>query len=422
MSAHLPKRFLFTVGGGSGHFHPLVPLAQALEHTGHAVAFVSGPIMQQLVESSGFHCFVLTAKPADDPEYQQFKAQLRTMPMNLATELFSYPRIFAGMACRLRTPQMIEIARQWQPDMFIREGAEYSALVAAEYLGLPHATVAFTSALRGMSIFEREVPEQLNPVRQSVGLAADLHHDSLYRYLYLAYTPPGFALQDAGYAGEPHANRNVPLTTHFVRPDLFDQSGSESLPTWVDQMPARPTVYATMGTEVNRDPQFYPSVLQTIIEGLRDLPINLIVTLGRGNDPAHFGPQPSNVHIEPYIPQSLLLPRCDLMLMHGGSNSVLAALDLGLPLVIVPLIADQFFNANITEKIGLGKVVSREQLTPEAVRNAVVEVLHNPVYRSEAGKLRAELHALPGIERAVELVEKVAIEGMPQVNPDLPGA
>ena len=57
-------------------------------------------------------------------------------------------------------------------------------------------------------------------------------------------------------------------------------------------------MYVTLGTEVNKTPELYPSVLQTITNGLRDLPVNLIVTLGRDKEPVDFGPQPANVHIE----------------------------------------------------------------------------------------------------------------------------
>ena len=160
-------------------------------------------------------------------------------------------------------------------------------------------------------------------------------------------------------------------------------------------------------------------MLQTIIAGLRDAPINLIVTLGRDKDPADFGPQPANVHIERYIPQSLLLPHCDLMVMHGGSNSLLAALDVGLPLVVVPLIADQFFNAEVTQRLGLGQVVPREQLTPARIRAAVDEVLANPRYRQTAGRLRAEMHALPDQQYAVALVEQVAATHAPVLNRSL---
>jgi UDP:flavonoid glycosyltransferase YjiC (YdhE family) len=289
--------------------------------------------------------------------------------------------------------------------MFIREGGEYGGLIAAEHLGLPHATVSFAAALKTMSVFEQNASGRLDPIRAQWNLPPDPDLTAVYRYLYLAYSPPGFSTQDVGRPGQ---ERPLPTTTHFIRPQFFDNVANETLPVWVEQLPAQPTVYVTLGTEVNGDPEFYPSVLQTIITGLRDASINLIVTLGRDGDPADFGPQPENVHIERYIPQTLLLPHCDLMVMHGGSNSLLAALDVGLPLVVVPLIADQFFNAHVTQNIRLGQVVPREQLTPTTIRAAVDKVLTNPIYRQTAARLQSEMHALPDQSYAVELIERVA--------------
>jgi MGT family glycosyltransferase len=155
-----------------------------------------------------------------------------------------------------------------------------------------------------------------------------------------------------------------------------------------------PTVYVTLGTEANDT----PGVLQTIIDGLRDEPINLIATVGRNQNPADFGEQPPNVHIERYIPQSLLLPYCNLTVMHGGSNSLLQAVSAGLPLVIVPLIADQFFNADIVESLGLGQIVKLAQLNPDNVRTAVREGLNNPVYRHNIKRLRNEMQSLPELK------------------------
>jgi UDP:flavonoid glycosyltransferase YjiC (YdhE family) len=147
----------------------------------------------------------------------------------------------------------------------------------------------------------------------------------------------------------------------------------------------------------------------------------LIVTLGRDKDPADFGPQPANVHIERYIPQSQLLRRCDLAVMHGGSNSLLQALDAGLPMVLVPLIADQFYNAQVAQSLRLGQVVQTwrpgrlgqvdlAQLAPATFRMAVEEVLSNPLYRRNVARLQAEMHALPDQQHAVALVEKVEAE------------
>jgi len=410
VKGRVTRRFLFSFSGGYGHFHPLVPLARALEQAGHAVAFAAGPSLRPRVEASGFAVFPVGGNMAADPEYQRVKSQLQTMPSGLEAELYAYPRLFCGIAPRLRTPELVAIAQSWQPDMLIREAGEYSAVIAAGYLGLPHAVVSFAASLRGMTVLEREAAAQLDPIRQHWGLAPDPAFASLYRHLYLTYAPPSFSMQDVGESG---AASPLPATVHAIRPEFFDRSVIESLPGWIAELPAQPTVYVTLGTEVNKTAEFYPSVLQTIIAGLRDAPINLVVTLGQDKDPADFGLQPANVHIERYIPQSLLLRHCDLMVMHGGSNSVLAALDAGLPMVVVPLIADQFFNAHIIRGMQLGQVVQRWQLTPTSIRAAVDEVLGNPLYRQHVGQLQAEMQALPDLQYAVELVERVAAEHAP---------
>ena len=264
-------------------------------------------------------------------------------------------------------------------------------------------------------MFEREAAPYLDPVRRNWGLPPDPTLAALYRYLYLAYPrPPLRCTRWAiwGPAGHPRYHPLYP-------PRSLRPRAQEGLPAWIAGLPAQPTVYVTLGTEVNSEPDLYPSVLQTIIAGLCDAPLNLIVTLGRDKDPADFGPQPANVHIERYIPQSLLLPHCDLIVMHGGSNSLLAALDLGLPMVVVPLIADQFFNAHVVQRLGLGQVVQREQLTPASIRAAMDDVLAQPQYRQNVGWLQAEMHALPDQQYAVQLVERVAAEGRPVLNAKL---
>lgn len=398
-------RFLFTTTPGYGHFHPLVPLARALEQAGHKVAFAGRAFLEPRVQAAGFAFFPVGTDREADSEYQEFKEQRERMTPGLEMELFIYSRLFRGIMPRLMTPGLVEVGRSWQPDMIIREAAEYGAVIAAEHLGLPHATVSFAAALHTLSVFEQGAAGRLDPIRERWGLPPDPDLTCLYTHLYLGYSPPGFALQDVGEAG---GSGPLPTTTHLIRPQFYDNAGNESLPDWFAHLPPQPTVYVTLGTEVNNEPEFYPRVLQTIITGLRDLPINLIVTPGRDKDPADFGPQPANVHIERYIPQSLLLKHCDLMVMHGGSNSLLAALDVGLPLVIVPLIADQFFNAHVTQSIGLGQVVQLGELTATAIREAVEQVLHNPNYRRNAGRLQAEMHDLPDQHYAVELVEGVA--------------
>ena len=174
----------------------------------------------------------------------------------------------------------------------------------------------------------------------------------------------------------------------------------------------RPTVHASLGTIFHRTPGVFPAIL----EGLRDEPINLILAVGRDQDPVQFGPQPPNVFIERYIPHTALLPHCDVVITHGGFSSVMACFNQGVPMVLIPLAGgDQRGNAERCAALGVGRVIAPEQRTPEVIREAVLEVLSNPRYHERAERLRDEMQRLSGPEYAVALLEKLAAGNTPQV-------
>ena len=134
----------------------------------------------------------------------------------------------------------------------------------------------------------------------------------------------------------------------------------------------------------------------------------MILTVGRTNDPAQFGPQPSHVRVERYIPQQLLLPACDLVVAHGGFGTVVGALSHGLPFVLVPMGADQFYNAECCVRLGVGQVVPLGEQTSDTIRIAVRAALENDEFRVRAQCVRDEMAVMPGPERAVELLEQLA--------------
>jgi MGT family glycosyltransferase len=203
---------------------------------------------------------------------------------------------------------------------------------------------------------------------------------------------------------------------HLFRYTGFDQSAEGALPEWVGELQEqsnvqaerRPLVYATLGTVNNNR----TDILSAILEGLREEPINLILTVGRNRDPLEFGEQPAHVHIERYIPQNMLLPLCDLVITHGGSGTMLDTLSLGLPMVIIPIFADQPINAQLCAELGVARVVTPEGRTQhelaQEIRNATQEVLRNPAYRANARRLCKELEELPGLEYPVALLETLA--------------
>ena len=386
-------RVLFTTNHQPGHWQPLIPFADALRAAGHEVAFAATPSVCDAVAALEYHSF-FAGEDETAEEAQALRQQMAAIGKDASA--WVWPAIFAGTWAQRRLPDLLAICAEWQPAVLVRENTEFAGCIAAERSGLPHAAIQVTA---WRPWFHPLIAEPLNHLRESVGLPPDPDLAMLYRFLLVIPAPPGY--HDPAHP--------LPATARAVRHVPFDRSGDESLPAWVSDLPDRPVVYATMGTAFNQ----VPGILEAIVAGLRDEPITLIMTTGRDRDPASFGAQPSTVHIERYIPQSLLFPHCDLVLTHGGSGTVLTTLGHGLPMVIVPVSADQPDNAGRCEQLGVAKVISPDNRTAEAFRQAVAEVLSDPRYRSNAQRLREEMEQLPSLEDAVGWLERLAAEQQP---------
>lgn len=315
---------------------------------------------------------------------------------------FTLSTVFAGVRAVRSLPDLQNIIRDWRADVVVRENTEFAGCVAAERAGIAHAAVQIMAA---WPFFLQAVEAPLAYLRASVGLTSEKPADVLYRHLLLSPRPPRLWTPSVP----------VPPTTHPFRYAGFNQSGAEGLPPWVARLEKRPTVYATLGTFENS----MTEILAAILEGLREEPINLILTVGRNRDPLEFGEQLAHVHVERYIPQSLLLPYCDLVICHGGSGTMMDALSLGLPMVIMPVAADQPENAQRCREAGVARVIEPDQRTgqglSQAIRDATREVLENPAYRQNAQRLRKEIEELPGLDHAVALLERLAVERAPLI-------
>jgi MGT family glycosyltransferase len=123
-----------------------------------------------------------------------------------------------------------------------------------------------------------------------------------------------------------------------------------------------------------------------------------------------LGPQPSNVYVRSYIPQSVLLPHCDLVVSHAGSGSIVGALARGLPMVLLPIGADQPFNAARCHELHVGRVLNPVEATPDDVQRAATAVHEDSTYRQNAERLQAENASLPGPDYVVRLLERLALQ------------
>ena len=188
----------------------------------------------------------------------------------------------------------------------------------------------------------------------------------LFRHLYVDTCPP--SLQSPEIASVAAVQRLRPAAAEVPDADP---------PEWLDRLDSAAIVYLTMGTVWNRN----LDIFRTVIEAVRDEDIALIVTVGRQNDPASLGPQPDNVLVHRYIPQGVLLPRCDAVITHGGAGTTLGALAFGVPLLLLPQGADQYANAERVVAAGAGRQLLRDELSVDAVRDSVRAVLDDASYR-----------------------------------------
>jgi len=365
----------------------MLPLARALADAGHDVAFASGEPVAGEAETEGVTSFRAGLDMNSvEPLARRIRDRAASLPASQVRHLL-FAELFVRGELEPRANDLIDIVDQWAPDVVVHDVAEFAAPLVATMAGIPYVEHSYGPAIANDVI--RAAGDAAAPSWSARGLAPH-PLGGLYRYLYLDVCPTSLQVPGA-----------VTGTVQAIRPVQAPPPAAQ-LP-WLEALPAAPIVYITLGTVYNRN----RDVFSTLLDGLRDEPLNLIVTVGRQNDPALLDPQPSNVHVHRFIPQELLLPHCAAVVTHGGAGSTLGALAFGLPLLIVPQGADHFFNAERVTAAGAGLQLLPDRLTADSARDAVRMLLHDDTFRDAARRIENELAAMPDPHHAVEALERL---------------
>ena len=375
-------RILFTFIGGLGHFHPLVPVARAAVAAGHEVAVAGSGGLTSQVEAAGFLAFATSQpRPAGATPPPRDPAPLA--PTDARAAEVEFAENFADKGARRHATAVQEHLRDWRPDVVVRDEADLGSAIAAEVCGIPAATVLVLAA--GMLVRPELVSPPLAALRAEHGLPPDPGPAMLTGDLVLAPFAPSFR--------SPASPVPLPERTLWFRPE--DHVGFTP-PT------ARHRVYVTLGTVFNSESG---DLFERLLAGLAGVDADVLATVGRHLDPADFGPQPGHVRIERFVPQAEVLRVTDLVVSHGGSGSLTAALAHGLPSVLLPLGADQPHNARRAEELGVAHTLDAATVTPDGIRRAVEHALRDEAAASRARQMAAEIDALPGVAETVPLLE-----------------
>ncbi|MGH9123877.1 MAG: glycosyltransferase [Acidimicrobiales bacterium] len=380
-------RALFSCMPGFGHFHPMVALAEAWKGAGHELAFATAErFCHRVIEPAGFPAFAAGPSPR---VYDELTGKLPEVAAMAAPDPWRYGAyMFAHIAAPLKVDDLLGIIDRWEPDVIVHGSVDFAGPAAASARGLRWVSHS-SGALQPVEFWDLS-GALVAPLWRGLGLEPD-PAGGVFRHLYLDICPSSFQAAEAGRITARRPMRPIP----------FDTIGAASVPEWFDSLPEQPTVYVTMGT-VNNDA---PGVFEAVLAGLGDTDLNVITTVGLDRDPQDLGSLPPNVHVERWIPQSLVFGACDAVVCHGGSGTTLTALAHGVPLLLLPQGANQFWNAERCVTLGAGLMLSREETAGDRVRLDVDRLLTEPSFSWAARSVGREIEDMPAPDVVVPFIE-----------------
>jgi UDP:flavonoid glycosyltransferase YjiC (YdhE family) len=232
---------------------------------------------------------------------------------------------------------------------------------------------------------------ELNETRRRVGLPPLDHvHGGISRTLALVATFPQLEYP-----------RAAPLPfTHVIGPLLWEPPFGDVEP------PPGDAPLVLIAPSTSQDPSH--RLLQAALAGLADLPVRVLASWNRRRVDAPLD-VPANARVVEWVSYSRTMPRCDVVVCHGGHGTVARALASGCVVVAVPAAGDMNENAARIDWAGVGVRVPRRLCSPRAVRLAVERALSEPRLRARAQAIAAWSRAHDAAARGAELIEQLAV-------------
>lgn len=364
-------KVLFGSWPAYGHLLPMLPLIRAAQRGGHDVVVSSGADMADLLGRLGIAAHrsgrTLAESYARVPGASISALPPEEQPLAAARHLFG-----AGAVDRAR--DLRPFVEDWRPDLVVHDTLELGSPTVAADSGVPHATHGYGPMVPETPAFAAAIGGAISDGGLPDPIAA------VFAAPYVDPCPPGMR------GSEP----NPWTTTLPVRPSPGEADPSAT-PAELDGLPHRDTVYATLGTIMNRA----TDVFHAIVDGCSRLPVNLLLTTGPGVDPDALGPLPPAVRVASFLPQAAVLPHCRAVVSHAGAGTMLGALCHGLPQLCLPQGTDQPSKTAALLPTGAALALWPGEVTADAVAAALDRLLREPSFRNCAGRLRAEIASMP---------------------------
>jgi UDP:flavonoid glycosyltransferase YjiC (YdhE family) len=386
-------RVLFTTWAWPSHLYVLVPLAWACRAAGHEVLVASQPEILDEITRTGLPG---AAVGADVDAVELVRGYVLPSEAGQGDGLGQAPKLGKGpramqmfMAhAESMVDSLVDLAREWRPDVVVFEPTALAGPVAAAAIGVPAVRQLYGTDL--MMRARTVLPDALAELKER-------HNTGDFDPFGVSTidpTPTSFQVP-TDYRRLPM--RYVPFNGPGARPDRLP-------PTH------KPRVCVTWGHTIAKlDPKRF--LVPQVIDAIHGLDIEVIAAIS-AEQQALLTDVPENVRVVVDQPVQHLLPQCDLVVGHGGAGTVLTSLHHALPLLLVPQLPDHLGHSGRVLASGVGEVLARDEVTPERLRAEVSRLLTDAPIRDAAAKLSQEMRTQPAPSELVAELETIARAGV----------
>ena len=150
--------------------------------------------------------------------------------------------------------------------------------------------------------------------------------------------------------------------------------------------------------------------MQRLVDLLGRTDHRVIVSKGPLADEITLHP---NMTGEGFLPQPAILPQVDLVITHGGNNTVVESFHHGKPMIVLPLFWDQVDNAQRVDETGFGRRLATYDFEDGELLGAVDALLADDWRCDRLAAASARIRSTDGTTKAADLIERVAVTKQP---------
>ncbi|UJR07276.1 hypothetical protein I4U23_011564 [Adineta vaga] len=145
-------------------------------------------------------------------------------------------------------------------------------------------------------------------------------------------------------------------------------------------------------------------LMQRVIDVLSKTQHRIIVSMG---PLGHQLKLPNTMVRESTLPQTKVIPLVDLVITHGGNNTITESLHFGKPMIVLPMFYDQHDNAQRMQEMGFGVRLDTYNFTDEQLLSALDRLLNDGALRDRMNRLGEKIRERDGLRAGVDIIERL---------------